>query len=80
MSQYPLIVATLREFDLITEEQKTAAMADWERVMDEIHERKMQFREEWIARRNAKPWWRRLGPFYETEWLADWYRQEDHTS
>lgn len=75
MSQYPLIIATLREFDLISEEQHDAAMAEWREQIENYYREQDEFRDRWQAERVAKPWWRRIGTD-ETGWVSEWFKTQ----
>lgn len=66
---YGLILSTLREFDLITEEQMETAWAEHQRSIVEYRERQDEFHAEW---KTTHPWWKRLW----SDWLSDWYEHE----
>ncbi len=74
MSQYTLIVATLREFELITEAQMEKAIDEWQAYTELYEIQKNAFREEWVEAWHKRSWWRRLGGFQEYEWLLEWLK------
>lgn len=75
MSEYPLIVATLLEFNLITDAQADAAMGEWYEITEDYDRRRDEFRERWLAERAEKPWWRRMGDS-EYGWASEWFKEQ----
>lgn len=78
---YPLIIETLLEFELITNEQAIDALAQHEREVQEYEARKELYRQNWMKRFNELPWWKRqLKSFWEfglieTRWHLDWIKE-----
>ena len=66
MSEYGLILTTLREFDLITEEQMESAWAEYQQAVIESQERVDKFREEW---KSTRSWWRRFWGSWYNDWI-----------
>jgi hypothetical protein len=67
VSNYPMIVYTLHEFDLITTEQADQAIENYNLERAEMRHRQEAFVKEWKKR---TPWWKKLfGPGWATEWI-----------
>lgn len=69
---YPTILSVLREFDLITDEQVVEACCEYQKGVVDHDLRQYAFRDEWLARRAAKPWWRRWF-ISKLGWTREWY-------
>ena len=76
MKTYPIVCATLLEFDLITQEQYDAAAAVYDDMWARYYERQATYQAEWEARRAARSWlWRAT---HRGWWLHDWtYEPEE---
>ena len=71
---YSLILETLREFDLITNEQLLDAMAAYERETQEYEARKEIYRQQWYERRASWGRWKRFKAWIRMDyWMTDWF-------
>lgn len=73
---YPLIIETLHDFGLITDDQHLDALAQYEKEEQEYAANQERYREAWEARHREKPWWQRARAWFSIDsWYRDWCRE-----